>query len=142
MAIVTEGDTVKVHYTLRLADGSVFDTSIGSDPLQFTIGSGSVITGFNQAVVGMKPGESKTVEIPAEEAYGLYRDDLIFELDINELPEGFDQEVGQQLTLRQPDGQVWACVVVTVSETTITVDANHSLAGKDLTFDIELVGIL
>ena len=136
-----DGDTVQVHYTLKLEDGTVFDTSIGGDPLQFTIGDGQLIPGFEQAVVGMSPGESKTVEIPADEAYGPYLEELVMVVDRDQLPEDLQPEVGQQLQISQPDGQTILVKVIDVSESSVTLDANHPLAGKDLTFDIELVEI-
>jgi peptidylprolyl isomerase len=136
-----DGDTVQVHYTLKLEDGTVFDTSIGGDPLQFTIGDGQLIPGFEQAVVGMSPGESKTVEIPADEAYGPYLEELVMVVDRDQLPEDLQPEVGQQLQIRQPDGQTILVKVIDVSESSVTLDANHPLAGEDLTFDIELVEI-
>lgn len=141
-SIAKDGDTVKVHYTGRLADGTVFDTSEGSDPLQFTIGSGSVISGFDQAVIGMKPGESKTVEIPMEEAYGAYNDDLIEVVDRDEISPDVELEIGMELTVYNQGVPVATCTVIDLSDSTVTLDYNHSLAGKDLTFDIELVEIL
>jgi peptidylprolyl isomerase len=137
-----EGSTVKVHYTGKLEDGTVFGTSIGSDPLEFTIGDGDVIPGFEQAVIGMKPGESKTVTIPAEEAYGPYDNDLVGEVARSELPEDIEPEVGMQLQGTLESGAVIQYTVIAISESTVTLDANHPLAGKDLTFDIELVEIL
>ncbi len=142
MAQAKYGDTVKVHYTGRLDDGTVFDASVEGDPLQFTIGSGQIIPGFEQAVVGMNPGESKTVKIPAEEAYGQRRDDLILEIDKNQLPEGLKPEIGMQLQSRQPDGSIIVLTIADIRESHITLDANHPLAGKDLTFDIQLIEIL
>jgi FKBP-type peptidyl-prolyl cis-trans isomerase 2 len=135
-----DGDTVQVHYTLKLEDGTVFETSIGRDPLQFTIGEGQLIPGFEQAVVGMSPGESKTVEIPADEAYP-YREELVMVVDRDLLPEDLQPEVGQQLQISQPSGETIVVKVIDVSELSVTLDANHPLAGKDLTFDIELVEI-
>ena len=135
-----DGDTGQVHYTLKLEDGTVFETSIGGDPLEFTIGEGQLIPGFEQAVVGMSPGESKTVEIPADEAYP-YREELVLVVDRDQLPEDLQPEVGQQLQIRQPDGQTILVKVIDVSESSVTLDANLPLAGKDLTFDIELVEI-
>lgn len=135
-ALAETGDTVKVHYTGKLEDGTVFDTSNGSEPLEFTLGQGQVISGFEQAVVGMKVGESKTFTIPADQAYGQRRDDLIFEVGRDELSADIDPEVGMQLQTSQ------GIVTITeVSKTTVKIDANHPLAGQDLTFDIELVEI-
>lgn len=136
------GDTVRVHYTGRLADGKVFDTSIGSDPLQFTVGSGAVISGFDQAVVGMNVGESKTIEIPMKEAYGPYYNELVQEVNRSEIPANLELEVGQRLQAHSKDGQTVIITVIEMSESTVKMDANHPLAGKDLTFDIELVQIL
>jgi len=138
---VKTGDTVKVHYTGTLEDGSVFDTSLEREPLEFTLGQGQLIRGFEQAVVGMRVGESKTVNIPADQAYGPYNNELISVIERDELPENLDPEVGQQLQAQQSDGQIRIVTVIDVSETSITVDANPPLAGKDLTFEIELVEI-
>ena len=135
------GDTVKVHYTGTLEDGSVFDTSLDREPLEFTIGQGQLIPSFEQAVIGMTVGESKTVNIPVEQAYGPYNEELIFVIDRDELLEGMNPEVGQQLQAQQPDGQTRIVTVIDISEISITVDANHPLAGKDLTFEIKLLEI-
>jgi FKBP-type peptidyl-prolyl cis-trans isomerase 2 len=136
------GDTVKVHYTGRLQDGTVFDTSVGSEPLEFTLGQGQVIPGFEQAVIGMQVGESKTVTIPVDQAYGPRRDDMILEVSRDELPDDLEPTVGMQLQMNQGDGGIVIVTITEVSETTIKVDANHPLAGQDLTFDIELVDIV
>ncbi len=133
------GDSVKVHYTGTLINGTVFDTSIGREPLEFTIGQGQLISGFEQAVIGMKVGESKTVNIPAAQAYGLYRDDFVFTVELSQLPD--DIEVGQQLDMTQADGSVVVVIVIDISETLATLDANHRLAGENLIFEIELVEI-
>jgi len=135
------GDTVKVHYTGKLVDGTVFDTSVGGEPLEFTLGQGKVIAGFEQAIIGMKVGESKTITILADQAYGPRRDDMIFEVGRDELPASIDPEVGMQLQMNQGDGGISIVTVTDVSETTVKIDANHPLAGQDLTFDIELVEI-
>ncbi|PXF52001.1 MAG: peptidylprolyl isomerase [Candidatus Methanophagaceae archaeon] len=142
MAQAKYGDTVKVHYTGKLDDGTVFDASVNGDPLQFTIGSGQIIPGFEQAVVGMNPGESKTVKIPAEDAYGQRREDLVLEIEKSQLPEGLKPEVGLQLQSRQPDGRIIVLTIADISESHVTLDANHPLAGKDLTFDIQLIEII
>jgi len=134
-----EGDTVHIHYTGRLDDGTVFDSSEGREPLEFTLGSGQVIPGFDDAVTGMEVGDTKTVTIPADRAYGAKRDELILDFPRAELPEGIDPQVGHQLQMSTPDGQVFQVEVVGTSEEGIVLDANHPLAGKDLTFDIELV---
>jgi len=139
--MASDGDAVRVHYTGTLEDGTTFDTSIGSDPLEFTLGEGSMIPGFEQAVYGLKVGQSKTVTIPAEEAYGLYNDELLLVFSREQLPAGINPEVGQELQMQTTDGRIVTVPVIEVSEETITVDANHPLAGKDLTFEIELVEI-
>ncbi len=141
MVKAESGDTVKVHYTGTLEDGTVFDTSVEREPLEFTLGQGQLIPGFEQAVIGMKIGDLKTINIPADQAYGPYRDDLILVIERDQLPEGLDPEVGQQLPITQADGEVVGVMVSDVSEATVTIDANHPLAGKDLTFEIELIEI-
>jgi FKBP-type peptidyl-prolyl cis-trans isomerase 2 len=135
------GDTVKVHYTGRLRDGTVFDTSVGSEPLEFTLGQGQIIPGFEQAVIGMQVGESKTVTIPVDQAYGPRRDDMILEVSRDELPDDLEPTVGMYLQMNQGNGGIIIVPITEVSETTIKIDANHPLAGQDLTFDIKLVGI-
>ncbi len=137
--VVQPGDVVKVHYTGTLDDGSVFDSSEGRDPLEFTVGAGQLIKGFDEAVIGMKVGEVKTVTIPAADAYGEYDDELILEFPQDELPEGVDPSVGDYVQLGLSDGSVMAVPVIEVTETTVVVDANNKLAGKDLTFKIEVI---
>ena len=141
MAQAKNSDTVKVHYTGKLEDGSVFDSSINHDPLEFTIGEGQVIPGFEEAVLGMDLNETKTVTIPEDKAYGPYHKDLVAEVDRSQLPADLEPEIGQQLEGRQPDGQVIVATVIGVSESNVTLDANHPLAGKNLTFEIQLVAI-
>jgi len=136
------GDTVRVHYTLKLDDGTIFDSSSGGDPMQFTIGEGQLIPGFEQAVIGMKLGEEKTVKIPSAEAYGPYRDELVKVIDRTEFPADIEPQVGQQLELELEDGRQVLVLVTEISESGVTLDANHPLAGKDLTFDIQLVDII
>jgi len=136
------GDTVNVHYTGRLGNGTVFESSVGGEPFEFTIGAGRVIPGFEQAVIGMQPGESKTVVVPPDQAYGPYRDELVMVTDRDHLPPDWEPQVGQQFPLTQPDGRVVWATVIDVSESSITLDANHHLAGKELTFDITLVEII
>ncbi|MHC4572120.1 MAG: FKBP-type peptidyl-prolyl cis-trans isomerase [Planctomycetota bacterium] len=142
MAQAKSGDTVKVHYTGRLDDGTVFDSSAARDPLELTIGGDRLIPGFEQAVVGMNLGESKTVEIPADEAFGPYREELVTEVERSKLPMDIVPEVGQKLNMTDVGGQTTVVTVAEVSESSITIDTNHPLAGKDLTFDIELVQIV
>ncbi len=139
--MANDGNTVKVHYTGTLEDGTTFDTSIGREPLEFTLGEGQLIPGFEEAVKGMQVGQSKTVTIPSEGAYGSHLDDMVLVIEREQLPENLDPEVGQQLQRQGTDGRTTVVIITEVSETTITVDANHPLAGKDLTFEIELVEI-
>ncbi len=136
-----KGDTVKVHYTGTLEDGTVFDSSKGQEPLEFKMGGGQIIPGFEQAVEGMTPGESKTVKIPAQDAYGAHNDEMIFEIGRQEFPTDVEPEVGQQFRVHQADGTPLVVTVTDLDEENITLDANHPLAGQDLTFDIQLVEI-
>lgn len=141
MAEAKNGDTVSIHYTGRLEDGTVFDTSENRDPLEFTLGEGNVIPGFEKAVQGMEAGESKTATIPSDEAYGQRRDDLVLSVAKEQLPEDLEPEVGQRLQMQAGDGQTFQVVISEVEEESVEVDANHPLAGEDLTFEIELVDI-
>ena len=141
MAQAQTGDTVKLHYTGTLADGTVFDSSEGRDPLEFTLGANQVIPGFEKAVAGMNPGDTRTVNIPAAEAYGPRRDDMMIEVPPSEFPEHIHPKVGDQLQIRQPNGQPFNVTVSNVTESAVTLDGNHPLAGQDLTFAIELVAI-
>ena len=142
MSAAKDGDTVLVHYRGELSDGSVFDQSKDDDPLQFTIGSGMLIPDFEAAVLGMTAGDSKSISIEAENAYGAHRDDLIINVDRSQFPDHIEPEVGQQLQLTQPDGHPLMVMISAVSLEAITLDANHPLAGKDLKFEIKLVDIL
>lgn len=135
-----KGDVVKMHYKGTLSDGTVFDSSQGRDPLEFTLGAGMVIPGFDQGAMDMEVGQKKILNIPAKEAYGDRRDDLIVKAPRDTFPKDMTPEVGQQLGLPQPNGHVIPVTVVEVADDEITLDANHELAGKDLTFEIELVG--
>ena len=135
------GDNVKVHYTGKLEDGTVFDSSEKRDPLAFKIGDGQIIPGFEQAVVGMKPGESKVVEVPQDKAYGPYRDEMILVVDLKQVPPNIKLEVGQKLQIPQADGRKILVTVSDISEKDVKLDANHPLAGKDLTFEVHLVEI-
>jgi peptidylprolyl isomerase len=141
MTQAKQGDTVNVHYTGKLGDGTVFDTSRNRHPLQFTIGKGQVIVGFEQAVDGMHTGESKTVIIPVDNAYGPRREEMIITMERSKLPSGLEPKVGQRLELTQMDDQNILVTVTAVTDSMLTLDANHPLAGKDLHFDIELVSI-
>lgn len=141
MAQAKHGDTVKVHYTGKLDDGTVFDSSTDRDPLEFTIGAGNIIPGFEKAVVGMAQGESKTEIIPTEQAYGPYMEEMVVTIDRQQMPPEIEPEVGQQLHIQQPDGQLLPVMVTNISNGNVTLDANHPLAGENLTFDIKLVDI-
>lgn len=137
-----DGDTVKVHYTGKLKDGKVFDSSEGRDPLQFTLGEGRVIPGFEAAVRGAAPGESKTTTIPADQAYGPHRDEMVVHVDRGNMPPDLSPEVGDQLEMRTANGSPVVVTVTAIDDERVTLDANHPLAGEDLTFDIELVEIV
>ena len=142
MDTVERGDTVKVRYTGRLENGMIFDSTMSSGPLIFIIGEGELIVGFEEAVVGMKPGESKKAKVPADKAYGPYHRDLAMVVDYDQLPEDFEPEVGERLEMPHEMGYPIVCTVTKVTESTVTLDANHILAGKNLIFEIELVEIL
>lgn len=137
-----QGDTVKVHYTGKLDDGTVFDTSRSRNPIQFTLGKGAVIEGFEQAVAGMNIGETKTTKIPMDKAYGPHRPDMVVTVKRDQFPSDVNPNVGQRLELEQENNQSILVTVTNVSEADITLDANHPLAGKALTFELELVGIV
>lgn len=142
MAPAKHGDTVKVHYTGKLADGTVFDSSANQEPLEFTIGQGQVIPGFEQAVVGMDSGERRITKVAADKAYGPYFEDMVLVVDRKQLPQEVTLEVGGHLEMRHEDGTTFIVTVKEVTESTVTLDANHPLAGKDLRFDIRLLEIL
>jgi FKBP-type peptidyl-prolyl cis-trans isomerase 2 len=143
MSQANAGDTVKVHFIGKLPDGSVFGTSQGGDPLQFTLGAGQVIPGLDNAVVGMSRGESKSVVIPVDEAYGRWREEMVVNIDRRKAPSDLEPKVGQQLKLkRNSDGEAMLATVIAVSEASITLDANHPLADKELSFELELLEIL
>jgi peptidylprolyl isomerase len=141
MSHAKSGDTVKIHYTGTLDDGTQFDSSAGRDPLEFEVGSGQVIAGFDKAVEGMAVGDSKSVRLEPDEAYGPRHDQLVQEVDRSMLPDDLDPKEGMALQSSSPDGQVMQFMVTDVSEQSITVDAKHPLAGQALSFDIELVDI-
>lgn len=138
---VKTGDRVSVHYTGTLANGTVFDSSSGRGPLTFTVGSGAVIAGFDAGVVGMHVGETKTLHIPADLAYGLHREDLVITVDSADIPGGENLTVGQQIGMTLADGQMLPGTVTGVSADAVTIDMNHRLAGEDLTFVVTLVEI-
>lgn len=136
---IKNGDTVHINYTGRLDNGEVFDSSEGRPPLQFTVGGGQVIPGFENAVVGMQTGESRTVTIPPEEAYGPVREELFVEVPKDRLPAGMELASGMQLQMTDPEGKTIPAVVAEVMDTGIRIDVNHPLAGKTLIFDIQVV---
>ncbi len=136
------GSTVKVHYTGKLDDGIVFDSSRERDPLDFTIGNGQLIGGFEEAVVGMSVGDMKTIIIPTAKAYGVHKSDLVVNINRAQFPDNIDPKEGLQLNLKSPDGAVLNAIITSVGEDSVTLDANHPLAGKDLTFDLELVEMI
>ncbi len=141
MSQAKAGDTVKIHYTGTLDDGTQFDSSVGREPLEFTLGSGQVIPGFDKAVEGMAVDEKKTVNIAADDAYGPRHEQMIQEVPKSALPAGLEPEVGMALQAQSQDGQPMRLTVTAVGEDSITVDGNHPLAGKALNFELELVSI-
>lgn len=151
MAQAKQGDTVRVHYTGRLTTGEVFDSSECSDdacdcsegsPLEFTIGSQQVIPGFEAGILGLAPGEAKTVTIPVDQAYGPHNPDMVAVVPRDQVPPHIEVALGSQLELTQEDGQAFNVVITDVTDTTITLDANHPLAGRELIFDLKLVEIV
>ena len=141
MTAAKAGDNVKVHYTGTLEDGTQFDSSRGVEPLQFTLGSGQVIAGFDEAITGMEPGEKKNITIPADRAYGQRNEDMVITAPRDQIPADITPEVGQQLQLAGPDNQPIVVKVTEVTDEHIQLDANPPLAGRDLTFDLELLEI-
>lgn len=141
MSQAKSGDTVHVHYTGKLDDGTVFDSSEGRDPLSFELGKEMVVPGFEKAVSGMEIGEKKTVSFPSDEAYGPRMDQLVFMVPRENLPPGYDPQEGQMLRMETKDGRQMDVMVVGADESSVKLDANHPLAGKDLTFDVELVKV-
>lgn len=142
MDTAKKGDTVKIHYTGTLADGSIFDSSEGRAPLSFRVGSGQVIPGFDEAVMGMRKGNAKTVTIPAVKAYGIRNEDLVISVPRDQVPPEIKPEVGLQLQMGGTNGELVNVEIVEVTEEYVALDANPPLAGKDLTFKIELVDII
>ncbi|HOQ39316.1 MAG TPA: peptidylprolyl isomerase [Fervidobacterium sp.] len=137
---IKNGDRVKVHYTGKLEDGQIFDSSLEREPLEFVVGAGQVISGFEEAIIDMEIGERKTFTIMAEEAYGIAREDLKFSVQRSMLPEGV--QVGDMLEAYQPDGNVFVVKVDELNDLTAILDANHPLAGKNLIFDVEIIDII
>ncbi|HPR62868.1 MAG TPA: peptidylprolyl isomerase [Thermoanaerobaculia bacterium] len=149
MSKVKSGDTVKVHFTGKLSDGSIFDSSQEEGPLEFTIGEETLIPAFEQALIGMKPGESKTITIACEDAYGPRDEELVFEVDRSEIPGDEVPKVGEELELvpdgvseEEEDDEAIPCLIIDVNDEVVVLDANHPLADEDLTFEIELIEIL
>ena len=136
-----QGDKVKLHYTGKLESGDIFASSKNREPIEFTLGQGQVIPGIEEAVEGMKEGESKTVNIPPDKAYGPHRDELTQEIPRNDIPGDINPETGQRLNVKWSDGKETPVSITDVSETSVIIDANHPLAGKDIVFELELVGI-
>lgn len=141
MTQVKAGDTVRIHYTGTLNDGTTFDSSEGRDPLQFEVGSGQIIPGLDKELPGMAVGDKKFVNIPAAEAYGEVNPQMQQAIPRDQIPPEIEVQPGMRLQMQSPDGQVIPVTVVGADEQTVTLDANHPLAGKDLNFDIELVAI-
>ena len=141
MQQVKKGDTIKVHYHGKLVDGTTFDSSEGREPLEFEVGSGMVIQGFDDGVTGMAVGDKKTVQIPADEAYGPKQEDMIMEFPKEKFPAEMVPEVGMQLNMNNGQGQSFPVVIVEVLDEVVVLDANHPLAGQDLIFDLELIEI-
>lgn len=135
------GDTVSVHYKGSLGDGSVFDSSEGQEPIEFTIGEHQVIEGFENAIIGMAPGDKKRESVAPVEGYGEREDDLVFRVPKSSLHEGAEFTVGDMVRVTLPDGQTAPMQIVSTDDSALTLDANHPLAGKTLTFDLELVSI-
>jgi len=142
MTMAQFGNTVQVYYTGRLDDGTVFDAAAQETPFEFILGAGHTISGFEHAVVGMHVGEHKSVLIPAEQAYGMHRPEMIIAMPLQNLPKHISPEVGQQLQIQREDEQSIGVTVVAVTDIHVLLDANHPLAGKDLTFDIVLVAVI
>lgn len=142
MVSAQKGDSVRVYYTGRLTDGTVFDSSEGQSPLEFTLGRKEVIRGFEQAVLGMLPGESKTVTLTAEQAYGAHQEEMVAEVLRSEVPEHIELVVGHHLELTKEDGDPLPVLISALNDTTVTLDANHPLAGQDLVFEIQLLEII
>lgn len=141
MQQVKKGDTVKIHYHGTLSDGNIFDSSLEREPLEFEVGSGMVIPGFDAGVMDMKVGDKKTIHIPFMEAYGPVNEQMIIEFSRDQFPDDMSLELGLQLMMSDQNGQQFPVVITDILEETVKLDANHPLAGKDLTFDLELMDI-
>lgn len=141
MSIAEKGKKVTVHYTGKLKDGKVFESSAGKEPLHFDLGSGKVIPGFENAILGMDEGEKKTVEIAMDNAYGPRREDMIAEFQKTQFPDNLELKTGMVFQLNTGDGQTLPVFITEIKDQTVVVDGNHPLAGHDLVFDIELVSV-
>ena len=139
--MIENGQKVTIHYTGTLDDGNQFDSSAGRDPLEFEMGAGMVIPGFEKGVADMEISQKKTIHIPAAEAYGEKRDDMVMQFERSQLPEDLEPEVGMGLQMQGPQGQAIPVQITAVDEATITIDANHPLAGQNLNFELELVSV-
>ncbi len=139
---VKKGDKIKIHYTLKLKDGKTVESSREDNPMEYTIGKGDMIRGFEKGVIGMSPGESKTISVPVEEAYGHRDEKKVFQFSREKAPIGFEPRIGEIVRLNRPDGSSFSATVIGVSEKNFQMDLNHPLAGKDLVFDLELMEIL
>jgi peptidylprolyl isomerase len=135
------GDTVKINFTGKLEDGSVFGSTTNQEPLEFKLGEGQILPGVEKGIEGMNVGESKTIKVPPEQAYGQHRKELVEEVGRDQFPKDIEPKVGQRFNVPQSNGQTTVVRVVNVSESMVTLDANHPLAGKDLTFELELLDI-
>ncbi len=142
MSAVIAGNKVKIHYTGTFDDGEIFDSSREADPLEFEVGSGQVIPGFDNAVIGMHVGETKQVRLPENEAYGPYNQEMVFDAEPDQFEEGLIPEVGQQFQTTMEDGTPLLLTVKSVEDGKIVLDANHPMAGKTLNFDLEVVEIV
>ncbi len=141
MQKVEENNTVKVHYTGKLKNGQVFDSSANREPLEFTVGEGKLIPGFEKGVLGMAEGESKELEVSSDQAYGEVKEEMIHEIGKDKLPKDLDPKVGTQLVSKTPDGREFMVFIKKIMDDTVIIDANHPLAGEDLIFDIKVVDI-
>ena len=142
MAQVKKGDKIKVHYHGKLTSGETFDSSAGREPLEFEVGSGMVIKGFDDGVTGMSVGEKKTVNIPFDEAYGAKNPEMIIEMPKDRFPKDMEIEVGMPLGMSDQEGQQFEVTIVEIKDDVVMLDANHRLAGQDLVFDLELMEII
>ncbi len=141
MVTAEKGNKVKVHYKGTLDDGSIFDTTEGQEPFEFTIGEGEVLPDFENAIIGLQPGDKVKIRIPSEDAYGVYREDLCFPVSKDYFPEGIEPKIGEFFSLQLKNGNTIVVKVKEISNSTVILDANHPLAGKDLNFEIEVVEV-